>query len=381
MSDFFIGELLVLVLLLPVVLRPFVPSLQKIRGILFLPVIALVVCVLIMAGIGFPVSFTPVFFATCFLAVNGLPRMIRALRGLAADWYSLSSRIVLGLFLPVFLGVVFASFFFAPESSYMAEGIFQTTEHSERIAAAVRANRTRWAPPDARRDTGSVIFFGDISAGSLSRATLASVLAENGYTVFADEYRSFYSWKNPLLSWPVSRFAAARFGNILAGRPLCTDEEEIHRIQRANIARTMASLAPRLPDAPVFLVAEGSAVIPAAEYVRATGLREQGLVCLVSPKTLDRVTRALDRSGFEDAYIVVASETRMVPRASAYLPVLVLSGEEGTMLGYGELDADDILAARLLGGSRDAGRKRAERLSRRITDWFDWKRHGEETLQ
>lgn len=375
MSDFFIGELLVLVLLLPVVLRPFVPSMQTIRGIVFLPVVAFLVCMLILAGIGFPVSFTPVFFVTCFLVINGLPRMIRSLRGLATDWYSLSSRIVLALFLPVFLGAVFVSFFFAPESAYITDESVNITVRGERVAAAVHANRTMWTSTDASTDAGSIVFFGDISGGSLSRTTLASILAEGGYTVFSDEYRSFYSWESSLLSWPVFRFAAARFGYVLTGRPLLTDNEEVHRIQRANVARTMASLFPKMPDGPVYLVAEGSAVQPVAEYVRAAGSRIQGFVCLVSPDSLEDVSAALDRSGFGGLYTIVASETSMIPRASASLPVLVLSGEDGTMLGYGELDADDILAAVLLGGSRDTGRKRAERLSRRINDWFDWKIH------
>ena len=48
------------------------------------------------------------------------------------------------------------------------------------------------------------------------------------------------------------------------------------------------------------------------------------------------------------------------------------------MTGYGELDADDVLAAMLLGGTRDTGRKRAERLARRIKDWFAWKSREEE---
>lgn len=381
MSDFFVGELLVLVLLLPVVLRPFVSSLQAIRGIVFLPVVALVICMLILAGIGFPVSFTPVVLAVCFLVVNGLPRMIRAFRGLATDWYSLSSRIVLALFLPVYLGVVIMSFLFAPESPYMTGDSVRVTTHRERIATAVHARRTSWAQTATAPVSGSVVLFGDVSGDASGRTTLAGILAENGYTVFTDEYRSFYSWGNPLLSWPVFRYAAARFGYVLTGHPLLTDKEEIHRIQRANVARTMASLFPLLPEGPVYLVAEGSAVEPVSEYVRATGNRIQGLVCLVSPDVLEDVSGALDRSGFEGLYTVVASEKTMAPRASASLPVLVLSGETGTMLGRGELDADDILAAALLGGSRDTGRKRAERLSRRINDWFDWKNHGEEPLQ
>ena len=381
MSDFFIGELLVLVLLLPVVLRPFVPSLQMIRGIVFLPVVALVVCVLMIAGLGFPVSFLPLFLATCFLVVNGLPRMIRALRGLATDWYVLSSRVVLGLFLPLFILVLFGAFFFAPESAYLADETLDVSVRTIRITASVQARRTVWTSAASGDARGTVVFFGDISAGSASRTTLASILAEKGYTVCADEYRSFYSWKSAILAWPVTRLAVARFGRVFTGSPLYTSADEVRRVERANIARSMAALPSASSSRPVFVVAEGSSVIPAAEYIRAAGNRVSGFVCLVSPDEIDNTTRALNDSLFEGLYTVVASEKSMIPRFSAYLPVLVLSGEEGSMLGLGELDADDILAAVLLGGSRDSGRKRAERLSRRIMDWFDWRQSGEEALQ
>ena len=93
MSDFFIGELLVLLLLVPVLLRPFLRSLQSIRGIVFLPPVALFVCFLIIAGSGFPVSFLPVVFVSVVAFLGGLARMVRALRGLATDWYSLPSKI------------------------------------------------------------------------------------------------------------------------------------------------------------------------------------------------------------------------------------------------------------------------------------------------
>ena len=56
MSDLFIGEILVLLLLVPVLLRPFSRRFQRIDGIPLLPLVAIILCALIIAGSGFSIS-------------------------------------------------------------------------------------------------------------------------------------------------------------------------------------------------------------------------------------------------------------------------------------------------------------------------------------
>lgn len=376
MSDFFISELLVLLLLVPFVLRIFSQSLQSLRGTLFLPAIAFCICLLIIAGNGFPVSFIPVFLFSCIALVVGFPRMVRTLRGLETDWYAISSRIMYGILVPLFFVVVFGAFYFAPESGYPAGGNVKRTVTIERPGVAVLASRYAWAPSDEGETYGSVVFLGDASGGAQNRTTLAYILAEQGYSVFSDDYRSFYTWKNGLMSWPAFRFAAIRAGDALRGQPLFTDEEEIRTVERRNIARAMYAVLEKKRDGPLFIIAEGSACVPAAEYLSASGTPVDGFLCLVSPENVSAVERKLDATGYEGQYTFVTSETSMIPSASAYLPVLVLSGGNGTMIGRGELDCDDILTAVLLGGSRDTGRKRAERLSRRVEHWFSLRREN-----
>ena len=158
MSDFFIGELLVLLLLVPVLLRPFVRSLQSIRGIVFLPPVALIFCILIIAGSGFPVSFFPVFFVVTLTFFGGLARMSRALRGLATDWYSLSSRIYYLVLLPVFLCSVAAAFYSAPEDSYLGSVSVEKSVVREKAAAGVLAFRHEWSPSAETARTATVVF-------------------------------------------------------------------------------------------------------------------------------------------------------------------------------------------------------------------------------
>ncbi len=381
MSDFFIGELLVLLLLVPVSLRPFVRSLQSVRGIVFLPLISMVLSLLIIAGSGFPISLVPVFFVVFVLFLGGLARMTRALRGLATDWYSLPSRIVYLVLFPVFLGSVVAAFYFAPENGYIGSVPVNKQITREDAAAGVQAVRHEWTSPAGTASSGTVVFFGDVSTGAEGRGTLAAVLAEHGHVFRADDYRSFYAWDHAFMAFPSFRFTAVRLGRIISGRAFATDDVEVHRHAQRSVARTMAALHEDSPDTPLFIVAEGSSCVPVAEYLHVSSSDVQGFVCLVSPDNIEAFSRSLDTIGFEGQYTVVDSETSMIPRFSAHLPVLVLSGAPGTMIGYGELDADDVLAALLLGGSRDTGRKRAERLARRIADWFTWRVPGEEVQQ
>ena len=87
MSDLFIGEILVSLLLIPVLLRPFSRRLQRVGGIPLLPPIAFILCALIVMGSGFRISFLPIFLVTTLAFVFGMIRLARLFLGLPTDWY------------------------------------------------------------------------------------------------------------------------------------------------------------------------------------------------------------------------------------------------------------------------------------------------------
>ncbi|HHU37078.1 MAG TPA: hypothetical protein GXZ47_07605 [Treponema sp.] len=378
MSDFFIGELLILLLLLPVVMRPFIRRLQGIRGIVFLPPVALTVCVLIIAGSGFLFSFTPLLVITLILFFAGIPRMARAIRSLETDWYSLPSAIFYGLFFLVFFIVAFAAFFFAPETAYLGSVPIIKEVNLERVSSTVNVRHYCWKPQPDVGHKGTVIFFPDVVGGANSRNTAACILAEKGYTVFSNDYCRFHAWQNPIMAFSAFRRPVLLAGKIGGKTPLFTDDREIYRAQQGDFSLMVAEVRAAMQPGSLFILAEGSACAPAAEYLRTGGEDIRGFICLVSQQGLEATELVLDASGFTEEYTRVYSETVMTPKTASEKPVLLLSTESGSMIGRGELDANDVLAATLLGGNRDAGRKRAERLARRITDWCDSRNHVEE---
>lgn len=378
MSDFFIGELLVLLLLLPVVLRPFVRRLQGISGIVFLPPFALLICVLIIVGSGFLISFVPLLLVTFILVIAGFPRMMRAMRNLSTEWYSLPSSVFYGLFLPILLAVIFGAFFFAPETAYLGTMPIIKKMNFERVSQTISVRHCVWETESNIRHRGTVIFLPDAGSDVNSRNTAACILAEKGYTVYANDYYNLNTWKNRFMAYSAFRRTIMRVSKITEKGPLFTNFREVYLAQQEDFSRTLAWVRTEMQLGPLFVLSEGSACAPTAEYLRTFEEDVRGFICLAAPQMLVETEFALDTFGFERQYTKVCSQTVMTPRSASEKPALLLSGEEGTMIGNGELDADDILAAILLKGNRDAGRRRAERLARRITDWCDSRNQAEE---
>ena len=118
MSDLFIGEILVSLLLLSVLLRPFSRRLQRVGGIPLLPPIAFILCTLIVLGSGFRISFLPIFLVTVLAFVFGLIRLARLFLGLPTDWYKPLSVVWHSFLLAFFAGAVVLAFAFAPETRH-----------------------------------------------------------------------------------------------------------------------------------------------------------------------------------------------------------------------------------------------------------------------
>ena len=92
MSDFFIGEILVFILLLPVLLRPFFRRLQRYANIPLLAVIAILVCLsLVLTGIR--LLFLPLTVFTAIVFLSQISRIVSIARGLPSDYFGTGIKI------------------------------------------------------------------------------------------------------------------------------------------------------------------------------------------------------------------------------------------------------------------------------------------------
>lgn len=369
MSDLFIGEILVAVLLAPVLLRPFVRVLQQVEGLSVLPVVALLLCACVIAGLGLSISFLPLFACTVLVCVAESARFARFCRRLPTDWYPPASLVLHAVLLVMFALVIGVSVAFAPEGAYIPNGNIEVREESRSFSSGARARVRALVPAERRIGAPIVVLVSDLSGDLRGRETAAWILATEGYTVVSGRFASLYDYKHPALAVPHVRSFLARAGTIFGGSPLLTDEAEVREAKRREIGRLVGFVKAEFPaEAPLYAVADGSGAAALASFIAATPDAFDGVI--VTQRPIDPVP-----SGF----LVLDPEMGTMPENAGDFRGVSFVGREESLLHLGEIAADDPLAARLLGGERDAGRRGAERFARRVATWLAARRNHDGT--
>ncbi len=374
MSDLFISEILVLILLLPVLLRPFFRRLQRIEGIAVLPLLSLLLCLAVIAGSGLRVTFVPVLLFSILLFFSGLSRMARLFVGLPTDLFSSLSALYAGFLLLIFSAVLLCSFFSAPENAYVASGKIQRSIIAEWVSPGITARFTvlGQVPSGGSSVAPIVLFLPDIVSGADGRTTAALILAENGYTVVSADFTSKTDFNTALFSHPAIRRFITLGYRIVAERYALTDGDELFQAQAKEIIRLEQFARRRYGvNAPVFVVSEGSGSRVLLARMKAEPNLFAGGVCIVPQDFTESF------SSVPGGYRTVTSESGPLPADAGGAAVLALTGDRKQLPGFGELGADDVLAALLLGGERDSGRRNAELTGRRIASWLAMRRNYE----
>jgi len=360
MSDLFIGEILVSFLLVPVLLRPFVRVLQQVEGLSALPAVALLLCACVVAGLGLSISFLPLFVCTILICVAESARFARFCRRLPTDWYPPASLVLHAALLVMFVLVIGVSVAFAPEGAYIPEGNIEAREESRSFSSGARARMRVLVPAEKRIGAPVVVLVSDPSGDLHGRETAAWVLATEGYTVVSGRFTSLYDYRHPALALPHARSFLARAGAILGGHPLLTDEDETREAKRREIGRLVGFVKAEFPSGtPLYAVADGSGGAALASFITATPDVFDGVA--VTQRPVDPVP-----AGF----LLLDPESGTMPENSGDFRFVAFAGRDESLLHLGEIAADDPLAARLLGGQRDSGRRSGERLARRVATWL-----------
>lgn len=364
MADLFIGEILVLFLLLPVAIRPFSRRLQRIGGIALFPLLAFLLCVATIAAVGLRVSFTPVV-ALAFIALfSGAGRLFRLFRGLPTDWYSPSLIVPYGFFALLFLVTVSFTFYAAPETAYISRLDVSRTMETRRVFPGTDARVITWAPANGASLKGSVVYLGDVASRADARSTLCAALSENGYRAVSADVSSTSAYRNPALYSSFLRSWLALVSRIFPGIPFPATPNDVLEAQSKDLAYLVDLAKDGGAGLPLFAVAEGSGC---DALLRA--MRE-------NPALFDGVALIVGDGGPEFAKnlpggaVVITETTGIMPSDSGLYPYCVVTGADSANFGMGELSSDDVLAAMLLGGGRDVGRKRAEIVARRVSSWI-----------
>ena len=364
MADLFIGEILVLFLLLPVALRPFSRRLQRIGGLALFPLLSFLLCVAIIAAVGLRLSFVPVLVLALIALFSGSGRLFRLFRGLPTDWYSPSLIVAYAFFAMLFAGTSVLTFITAPETAYISRQAVSRTVETRHISPGTNARVITWAPANGVSPKGTVVFLGDVSSRADARSTLCAALSESGYRAVAADVSSVSDYRNFALRSPFLRSWIALVSRVFPGIPFPAPQAEVLGAQSKDLALLIDIARDGGAGLPLFAVGEGSGCAALLRDMRGNPALFEGAALIVG-KEGPELAKELPGGA-----AMIDESTGMMPSDSGLYPFCVVTGDDPAYFGLGELSSDDVLATMLLGSRRDAGRKRAEIVARRVSSWI-----------
>ncbi len=366
MSDLFVAELLIFALLVPPLLRPFFSALQRLSGIAALPLVALILALATLFGDRFRLSFAPALVFTLLVFLYTLPRLIKLVTGFPSDWFGAGTKAFYALLIGLFGFSLWLSARFAPELAWAPASALVESRSVADLGYGRLARLYRLESAE-RGAVGTVLLIGTAAIGD--RSTAAQGLAEAGYRVTEARFSGRSGFQGLSLPFSPSQ-AVDLIGRIARARS--GDGSAASGAAPANGAATptdVLTLARKLREEsgsslPLFVLAEGSGVPVALEALARDQGLFAGVACLLPPDSPAAFAGAATLRG-ASGFMSGGAE-----RASA----LLFYGEGKSLYGFGEVGADDPLAAFLSGGERDAGRKLAELTARRLLAWFEARR-------
>ncbi len=341
MSDFLVSEILVLVLLVPPLLRPFSKSLQTAAAVPVLPLCSAAVAALTIWGHGITVSFLPIPALIIICIITEFLRFAMFLGGLPNDFYSFPS-ILLRLFLSVLLlGAFFSAFYFSPEQEYkpvysdISKEPLVLTKNGKEIRAGFC-----YEPKESKEKKGvRVLVLSPFSGSSGEPSTVSLYLADKGFTVI-----------EPALSGGADKgFPVKRSEVFFAVLQTLLKKEPEQILERAF---DQALSVPAEKERPLYVFAEGLYTRLLAEYTAKNPAAFEGVFYVISED--EKLPRSLSA---ENAYILDERKELRFSKSLSEYPACVLIRKKESLSGWGELRCEDVLAARLLGAERDLGRK------------------------
>ena len=199
MTDLLLSELVVLLLLLPVLLRPFSKSLKKGRAIPILPFLSLFVCICIIIGQGIVLYLFILVLFVLIVCLSEIIRLTAFSQGMLNDFYGIASMMLRIVLLCLFCGVAYCAFRFAPEASIRTDYplTVRSIELTDKTSAGSNKDTAEQPADSASRnpiegllierqggaDKRALVIIAEAFPYTERPETLASLLADQGYTV------------------------------------------------------------------------------------------------------------------------------------------------------------------------------------------------------
>lgn len=416
MTDLLLSELVVLLLLLPVLLRPFSKSLKKGRAIPILPFLSLFVCICITIGQGIVLYLFILVLFVLIVCLSEIIRLIAFSQGMLNDFYGIASMMLRIMLLCLFCGVAYCAFRFAPEASIRTEypltvrsieltdktnagtnkGSAEQTADSDSPASSASSNLSASRNPiegllierQGGADKRALVIIAEVFPYAERPETLASLLADQGYTVAEitrlkprgviprielyrkllhlvgkKEQRYLPKEDDPQTAAFFADFleqTVARYGRnkriFLYAEGIYTDLAAHFCTENPGVfTGVFFSLSeeeplPSAPDGWIQTMREHNPELPSEDNSAAD-------TTAVSDAASEQAAGAGGNGSAETAPAVSAAPATAPTQPERPLPFCCYIRPYSELAGFGQLRAEDALAAELLGSGRSIGRQ------------------------
>ena len=397
MTDLLLSELLALLLLLPVLLRPFSKGLKKGAALPILPFLSLFVCICIAVGQGIVLFLFILSLFALIVCVSETIRLVAFFQGMLNDFYGIASIILRAALLILFCGMMYLAFRFAPEASVKtdhpltvrkAERMESTPQPSSVSDATTTAQTPTidFSPPQnpiesvlierqGGADKRALVIVAEAFPASGRPGALASLLADTGYTVLEiTQLKAQRSIPRTALYGKLLRLIGKKEQRFLAKETDPQTAAFFSEFLKQAISRYGRNKR-------LFLYAEGVYTDLAAQFCAEHPGTFTGVFFRLSEEeplpqipegwvNIIREAAGLPVSGADPAGGATAlasgsnTAAQSMPAAppesaieAAPLPFCCFIQPYSELAGFGSLRAEDILAAELLGSGRSIGRK------------------------
>ena len=357
MSDFFVSEILVLILLILPLIRPFSKALKTADAIPLFPIASLIVLILSIIGQGLIFSLIPTALIVIICIITEFARFVMFLRQVPNNFYTIPS-ILLRIFVLILLsGAFYAAFYFSPEREYP---VFTSITEKERISFIADDKETKagvyYKPEPCRNEKEAIIIvppFPNREVGTFDR-----YLLNEGYKIASLSLPKKTGYKYKLKNSEIffSVFDSV-FNSKTAEAPKNTGNE--------NLGTSLSSLIRFFGNTELFLIGEGTPVQDLLDYYNKNPNAFSGAFFIISEGS------PLPDGLKEGTYTVLNEKDLKFSENIALFPICFFIQSKESLTGFGDIRGNDILASFLLESSRDLGRQDRVNTIKAFEKWLN----------
>ncbi|MGI5085899.1 hypothetical protein [Treponema putidum] len=357
MSDFFVGEILVLILLILPLIRPFSKALKTANAIPLLPFVSLIVLIFTIIGQGLIFSLIPTALIVIICIITEFARFVMFLRQVPNNFYTIPS-ILLRIFVLLLLGAsFFSAFYFSPEREYP---IVSSVIEAKKISFIADDNEVAagfyYKPEPCRNEKEAIIIVPPFPI-SESIGTFDRYLLDEGYKIASLSLPKKTGYKYRIKH---SELFFTVLNSILKNKDMSDGNS-----QDKELLQTLSKLTGFFEKTEIFLIAEGPYVQTLCDYYNKNPNAFSGAFFVILEEM------PLPTGLKEGTYTVLNEKDLKFSENIALFPICFFIQSKENLAGFGDIRGNDILASLLLGAERDLGRQDRIKTVKTFEKWLN----------